>query len=31
MVPANFYVSFQGQAQRSKVSALEFNGPAVMF
>ena len=30
MVPANFSFDFQGQSQRSKVTALERMGPMIM-
>ena len=30
MVPANFSFHFQGQGQRSKVTALEYMGPLIM-
>ena len=30
MVPANFSFDFQGQGQRSKVTALERMGPLIM-
>ena len=30
MVPANFSFDFQGQGQRSKVTALEYMGPLIM-
>ena len=30
MVPANFSFDFQGQGQRSKVTALEYMGPHIM-
>ena len=30
MVPANFSFDFQGQGQRSKVTALERMGPMIM-
>ena len=30
MVPANFSFDFQGQVQRSKVTALEYMGPLIM-
>ena len=30
MVPANFSFDFQGQGQRSKVTALEYMGPLIL-
>ena len=30
MVPANFSFHFQGQGQRSKVTALDYRGPMII-